>query len=89
MKRLYLACAACLSLIVVSAYLLAIPVFAAGVTATCRNGNTISCTGTACQSADTFVGDGGVVSDGYCTCSGPGSSNDTHYCHDDDGPLIY
>jgi hypothetical protein len=88
MKRLFFASAACLTLLIASAYLLVTPALAfAGVTATCADGSTISCSGTSCQSGDTDM-NGGDVINGYCTCSKAGGGSDTHYCHDDDGWLL-
>lgn len=79
MKRFFLLFAACLSLVVTSAWLIISPA-SADSSAKCSNGTRLSCTGTDCISADDRPG-----RRGYCQCSSPNGSIDTKYCPAPDG----
>ncbi|MDQ3919385.1 MAG: hypothetical protein M3348_13015 [Acidobacteriota bacterium] len=87
MKRLFSACLACLCLLVLSAYLLVVPVSAdfADGTATCANGSKLSCSGNNCQSGDTVIEGGKVTQDGYCNCTSNNGTSDQQSCHDAGG----
>ncbi len=55
--------------------------YAAGASATCKNGSVKTCSGTSCQSQDSSPG-----TTGYCFCTREDGSNDVKYCSD--GPAL-
>ncbi|MDQ3821012.1 MAG: hypothetical protein M3362_25475 [Acidobacteriota bacterium] len=73
MKRILLACAVCLGLVAMSAWLVQTPAYAGSATGTCKSGGSVTCTGTTCNSHDW---DG--TTDGWCNCAsstGPDAKN--------------
>ncbi len=76
MKRLIFACILYLGLIATSVWLISNPVLAGSATAKCRDGRTITCSGSMCNSQDwTESGSG----DGWCNCQSS-SGNDSKNC---------
>lgn len=81
MKSRLLTLAACLCLLVLSAWAVVTPVLAATASATCKNGSVVSCSGTFCVSHDSTSSEAG-----YCQCTGPNGSFDYQKC--DDTPIL-
>lgn len=82
MKRILATFLGCLCLLVVSAWAVANPVLAGDATATCKNGSSVSCSGTDCVSIDSTSS-----AAGFCECTRSNGSVDRQVC-DDKPPLI-
>ncbi len=76
MKRILFACAVCVGLVAASAWLVLTPAYAGGATGTCRNGSSVSCSGSICNSHDW---DG--TTDGWCNCTTSNGTADAKSCN--------
>ena len=82
MKLFSLSAIFCLALLALTAWLVAMPVYAAGATAECGpGGGSISCSGSQCTSWDA------TPSGGYCSCDRSDGTYDTKTCTYKAAPL--
>jgi len=77
MKSTLVTLAACICLLVVTAWTLVTPVYAATASAVCKNGTVVSCSGSFCESRDSTQSEAG-----YCSCTGPNGTFDYQKCND-------
>ena len=81
MKSTLVTSVACLCLLIVSAWAVVNPALAGGASATCKDGSTVSCTGSDCLSSDSTS-----TAAGWCECTKPNGDIDKKVCND--GPPI-
>lgn len=82
MKTFILSMVVCLSMLIVTTWLVVTPVYAGGATAECGPGGTaITCSGTQCGSSDATPSGGG-----YCTCTRSDGTIDHKTCTYSDKP---
>ena len=81
MKRTLATFLGCLCLLAASAWAVVNPALAGGATATCKNGSTVSCTGSDCTSVDSTS-----TAAGFCECTRSNGSVDHQNC--DDKPIL-